>query len=96
MEEEKEEQILVNRLSLIFLSLQTANSLMTEIDERYNRKNIKLRKSVNESIKSIERCLNNLKIDINLSSEGAREQFGEDFQEVDQLFQQVINNKKLI
>ena len=38
MEEQKEEQILVNRLSLIFLSLQTANSLMTEIDERYNRK----------------------------------------------------------
>lgn len=96
MEEEKEEQILVNRLSLIFLSLQTANSLMTEIDERYNRKNVKLRKSVTESIKSIERCLNNLKIDINLSSEGAREQFGEDFQEVDQLFQQIINNKKLI
>ena len=96
MEEEKEEQILVNRLSLIFLSLQTANSLMTEIDERYNRKNVKLRKSVNESIKSIERCLNNLKIDINLSSEGAREQFGEDFQEVDQLFQEIINNKKLI
>lgn len=96
MEEQKEEQILVNRLSLIFLSLQTANSLMTEIDERYNRKNVKLRKSVNESIKSIERCLNNLKIDINLSSEGAREQFGEDFQEVDQLFQQIINNKKLI
>ena len=96
MEEEKEEQILVNRLSLIFLSLQAANSLMTEIDERYNRKNVKLRKSDNESIKSIERCLNNLKIDINLSSEGAREQFGEDFQEVDQLFQEIINNKKLI
>ncbi len=96
MEEEKEEQILVNRLSLIFLSLQTANSLMTEIDERYNRKNVKLRKSVNESIKSIGRCLNNLKIDINLSSEGAKEQFGEDFMEVDQLFQKIINSKKLI
>lgn len=96
MEEEKEEQILVNHLSLIFLSLKTASNLMDEIDERYNRKNIKLRKSVTESIKSIERCLNNLKIDINLSSEGARKQFSEDFREVDELFQRVINNKKLI
>ena len=96
MEEEKEEQILVNRLSLIFLSLQTAYSLMTEIDERYNRKNVKLRKSITNSIQAIGGCLNNLKIDINLSSEGAKEQFGEDFQEVDQLFQEIVNNKKLI
>ena len=96
MEEEKEEQILVNRLTLIFLSLQTANSLMDEVDEMYCRKNVKLKKSIANSIQAIGGCLNNLKIDINLSSEGAKEQFGEDFQEVDRLFQEIINSKKLI